>query len=176
MSAMFMNKYETVIVTKHDAGYEAQRRFHQRVQELMEKEGAKPVRFEYWGKKKLAYPIKKVPKGIYLYHVYYAPPDFIRKLNRFLQVSNIVLRFLTVKLAGHVDIEKLDIEAEQHFDTVPAQEEKEYTPVTGWELEYGQPTSSVEDFEEEEDEEEEDEDEGGEEEDEEEDEEEEKEE
>jgi small subunit ribosomal protein S6 len=142
MSAMFLNKYETVIVTRHDAGYEAQKRFIQRVEELMEKEGAKAVRFEYWGKKKLAYPIRKVTKGIYLYHVYYAPPDFIKKLNRFLQVSNVVLRHLTVNLQTHVDIEKTDIEAERHFDTVPTEEEKEYTPVTGWELEYGQATSS----------------------------------
>lgn len=137
MSPTYLRKYETIIVTKADAGYEAQSRLHERIQELMEREGAKPIRFEYWGKRKLAYPIQKCPKGIYLYHVYLANSDFVAKLQRMLQVSEIVLRYLTVKLADKVDPNKYDFAREAKFDTLPteAEEQKERSPTTGWDAE-----------------------------------------
>ncbi len=137
MSAATFRKYETVVVTRHDAGHEAQRKLHQRITELMEKEGARPVRFEFWGKRRLAYPIAKATKGIYMYHVYLADGDFVKKLTRTLQLSQIVLRYLTVRLSDGVDPSTYDFEKEQHFDTLPteADEGRDHGPTTGWNAE-----------------------------------------
>lgn len=133
-AATMMRKYETVVVTRHDAGHEAQRKLHQRITELMEKEGARPIRFEFWGKRRLAYPIAKATKGIYMYHVYLADGEFVRKLTRSLQLSQIVLRYLTVRLSDAVDPSTYDFEKEQHFDALPteADEGREHGPTTGW--------------------------------------------
>ncbi len=137
MSATVYRKYETVVVTRHDAGYEAQRKLHQRITEMMEKEGARPIRFEYWGKRRLAYPIQKATKGIYMYHVYLADGEFVRKFTRTLQLSQIVLRYLTVRLSDGVDPATYDFEKEQHFDTLPtdADEGRAHGPTTGWSAE-----------------------------------------
>ncbi len=137
MSAATFRKYETVVVTRHDAGHEAQRKLHQRITELMEKEGARPVRFEFWGKRRLAYPIAKATKGLYMYHVYLAEGEFVRKLNRALQLSQVVLRHLTVRLSDGVDPSTYDFGKEQHFDTLPteADEGRDHGPTTGWNAE-----------------------------------------
>ncbi len=137
MSAATFRKYETVVVTRHDAGHEAQRKLHQRITELMEKEGARPIRFEFWGKRRLAYPIAKAMKGVYMYHVYLAEGEFVRKLNRALQLSQVVLRHLTVRLSDGVDPSTYDFEKEQHFDTLPteADEGRDHGPTTGWNAE-----------------------------------------
>lgn len=137
MSAATFRKYETVVVTRHDAGHEAQRKLHQRITELMEKEGARPIRFEFWGKRRLAYPIAKATKGLYMYHVYLADGEFVRKLTRSLQLSQIVLRYLTVRLSDAVDPSTYDFEKEQHFDALPteADEGRDHGPTTGWSAE-----------------------------------------
>ena len=137
MSSATLKKYETVVVARHDAGHDALAKLHQKVNDLMEKEGARAIRFEFWGKRKLAYPIAKATKGIYLYHSYLAEGDFVRKLTRALQVSPIVLRYLTVKLADGIDPEAYDFEREQHFDALPAESEeiREHAPTTGWSAE-----------------------------------------
>lgn len=137
MSAATYRKYETVVVTRHDAGHEAQRKLHQRITEMMEKEGARPIRFEFWGKRRLAYPIAKATKGLYMYHSYLADGEFVRKLNRTLQLSQIVLRHLTVRLSDSVDPSTYDFEKEQYFDSLPteADEVRDHGATTGWSAE-----------------------------------------
>ena len=140
MDPQLLRKYETVIVTRTDAGQEALRKFHQRVTELMAKEGAVPVRFEFWGKRKLAYPIKKQTKAYYMFHVYLAESGFVDKLLSMLKLSDVVLRYLVVKLDEGIDPGRYDLERERFFDTLPTDldEGKEhYGPITGWEKEFG---------------------------------------
>ena len=157
MEPQLLRKYETVIVTRTDAGQEALRKFHQKVTELMAKEGAVPVRFEFWGKRKLAYPIKKQTKAYYMFHVYLAEPKFVDKLLNMLKLSDVVLRYLVVKLDEGIDPSKYDLEKERFFDTLPTDldEGKEhYGPITGWEKEFGSRPPQQDDEEAEEDEEE----------------------
>jgi small subunit ribosomal protein S6 len=133
-----MRKYETIVVTKTDAGHEAQRRLYDKIIELLAKAGARHVRFELWGKRRLAYPIGKSLKGIYMYHVYLADGDFVKELNRILRLSNIVLRYLTVMVEADIDPEAFDFERESQFDTLPseADESEHGRSTTGWDAEF----------------------------------------
>lgn len=140
MATQQMRKYETVIVTRTDAGQEALRRFHQKTTELMAREGAVPIRFEFWGKRKLAYPIKKQSKAFYMYHLYLAHGTFVEKLLSMLKLSDLVLRYLVVKLGDRIDPDKYDQERERYFDVLPTDLDEgkgRYEPMTGWEKEYG---------------------------------------
>ena len=92
-----MRKYETVVITKTDAGHEALRKLYERLTEQMAKGGARHLRFVVWGKRRLAYPIGKSLKGLYLYFSYLADGDFV-PFQRTLRLSNIVLRYMTVVL------------------------------------------------------------------------------
>jgi small subunit ribosomal protein S6 len=147
-------KYETVVVTKTDAGHEAQRKLYEKVTEMMEKAGAKHIRFELWGKRRLAFPIQKANKGLYMYYVYLADKDFVRELTRALRLSNIVLRYLTVKLADGLDPATYDYEKEKMFDNLPSeQDDADHRATTGWEGEFANRPDSASDEDEDEDEE-----------------------
>lgn len=137
-TATKMRKYETVVVTKTDAGHEAQRRLYEKITEQMAKSGARHLRFELWGKRRLAFPIGKSLKGLYLYFVYLADGDFVKELQRTLRLSNIVLRYLTVMLEEGIDPETYDYEKEAQFDSLPseADEAERDRPTTGWDAEF----------------------------------------
>ncbi len=137
-TATKMRKYETVVVTKTDAGHEAQRRLYEKITEQMAKSGARHLRFELWGKRRLAFPIGKSLKGLYLYFVYLADGDFVKELQRTLRLSNIVLRYLTVVLEEGIDPETYDYEKEAQFDNLPseAEEAERDRPTTGWDAEF----------------------------------------
>jgi small subunit ribosomal protein S6 len=139
MSTVKLRKYETVVVTKTDAGHEAQRKLYEKVTDLMAKNGARHTRFELWGKRRLAYPIAKSTKGIYLYYVYLASGDFVKDLHRTLKLSNIVLRYLSVQLASDIDPETYDFEKEKQFDALPTESDEGFDhgrPTTGWDSEF----------------------------------------
>lgn len=160
MNGTKLNKYEMVVVTKADAGHEAQRKLYERITSEMEKAGAHHIRFELWGKRRLAYPIDKVTKGIYMYFVYLANGEFPKTIQRMLKMSSIVLRYMTIKLASGIDPNAYDFEKERQFDELPteADDYEHIRPMTGWELEFGPPKERIEDDEDLEDEDMEDED------------------
>lgn len=136
---MLMNKYETVVITKLDAGHEAQQKLYEKVCDLMEKMGAKPTRFEVWGKRKLAYPIQKNTKAMYSYYVYLANGDFVKEFTRLLRLSPIVLRYMTIKVGKNIDPAKYDFDKERLFETFPTETEDTHEhvrPTTGWDPEY----------------------------------------
>ena len=47
-----------------------------------------------WGKRKLAYPINDEPDGYYALYSFTATPDFPAELERVLNITDGVLRFL----------------------------------------------------------------------------------
>lgn len=51
---------------------------------------------EKWGKKRLAYTIKKKPTGYYVHYQYSAAPEVPEKLERDFLLNASVMRFLTV--------------------------------------------------------------------------------
>jgi small subunit ribosomal protein S6 len=160
-AARKMTKYETVIVTRTDAGQEAQKRLYEKIQELVQKVEGHHVRFELWGKRRLAFPIKKCLKGIYLYHVFLAGDQFIRDLNRMLKLNPAVLRYMTIVLEKDIDPATFDFEKERLFDSLPTDSDDQgdrSRSTTGWDAEFqnrGEAKADSEDDDDEDDEDEE---------------------
>ncbi len=50
-----------------------------------------------WGKKKLAYPIKKFEEAFYVFFLYEGEPDISGELERRFKQTEAVIRYLTVK-------------------------------------------------------------------------------
>jgi small subunit ribosomal protein S6 len=139
MSKELMHKYETIVVTRTDAGHEAQKRLYDKVTEQMEKGGARHIRFELWGKRRLAYEVNKATKGLFMYYVYLGGGTFVRDLQRTLKLSNIVLRYLTVRLAEGIDPDTYDFEKEKQFDALPTDADDGHDhgrSTTGWDSEF----------------------------------------
>ena len=69
-----------------------------RIKETITSNGGEIVEIEDWGRKRLAYMVKKSKIGYYIIFQYNSSPDLVLKLERFFQLDESVLRYLTVKL------------------------------------------------------------------------------
>ncbi|MBI3179270.1 MAG: 30S ribosomal protein S6, partial [Deltaproteobacteria bacterium] len=100
---MSLTEYETTVVVRPDISGDAIEATLDRVREAVSKGGGKLIAINHWGKKKLAYPIKKHGRGVYVHANFLGGRDLVAEVERNLRISDTVLRFLTVKLAEHVD-------------------------------------------------------------------------
>jgi small subunit ribosomal protein S6 len=120
---MQLNKYETVIVIRTDITEDSIDTFHLKVFETLKALGGQEIKFEVWGKRKLAYEIKKNMKGIYIYYLFAAPTAAIDKLERSLRLNELVLRFLTVALEADINTDNYDFVTDIGVTPKPSIEE-----------------------------------------------------
>ncbi len=123
MEARF-RKYETVIVTTPDLTVEEKKKLHEKVLDFIKKHNGELLTFEVWGKRRLAYPIKKQQKGYYTYYVYIADQNVVQDLVQWLRIQDSVLRYLTIKLEDNVDPAKYE-GVEKHIEEFPVEEQTE---------------------------------------------------
>jgi small subunit ribosomal protein S6 len=100
---MHLTEYETTVVVRPDIGGDAIEATLDRVREAVRGRGGKMIAINHWGKKRLAYPIKKHTRGVYVHAQYLGKTDLVAEVERNLRISDTVLRFLTVKVAINVD-------------------------------------------------------------------------
>jgi small subunit ribosomal protein S6 len=93
-----MNKYEVLYII--DAGMEDQARTEliAHFSTLMTENGATIEKVDEWGKRRLAYAIDYKTEGYYVLTTFKANPDVPREIERNLQISESVIRYLVVKL------------------------------------------------------------------------------
>jgi len=70
-----------------------------RIKETIAKNGGEIIDLEDWGRKRLAYMIKKNKIGYYAIYRYKAPPTVLPKLERLFKLDENILRTLTIKLS-----------------------------------------------------------------------------
>lgn len=92
-----MKHYETgVIIAPSLSDEEIEEQIRQ-MTELITSMKGNLLREERWGKRKLAYPIKKYTDGYYLFLDYEAEPEVADELARRFRQSDLILRYMTVK-------------------------------------------------------------------------------
>jgi small subunit ribosomal protein S6 len=107
-----LSKYETVLIVKPDLPEDQFEVVKTRAIAAITTTGGHEIVFQDWGKKRLAYPIKKSPKGNYLYFRYLADGKGVAELERNIKVLDPMLRYLTVKLGDRIEEEGYDFEGE----------------------------------------------------------------
>ncbi len=70
-----------------------------RVKEFITTNGGHIRDFENWGRKRLAYPVEKSKIGYYAIFRFDAPGSIVSKLERFYNLDEHILRYLTIKLS-----------------------------------------------------------------------------
>ena len=68
------------------------------VQSYVEKEGGKVEKVEKWGKKRLAYLVKRHREGSYVLLVAAGGPDMMKEVERRIRVTDGVIKFMTVRV------------------------------------------------------------------------------
>jgi len=102
---MLLREYETIYILRPDMPEDGMTGVNDRLSGILEREGAKVLKHDVWGKKKLAFEVKKHPKGVYVYLNYLGKPDSIREIERNLRLIEPVLGYQTIKIADDVDVE-----------------------------------------------------------------------
>lgn len=69
-----------------------------RIVEFLGQHEAQILEMNKWGRRRLAYPIKKKYNGYYVYLVFEAPAEAIPQLERFYILEENIMRHLTVQL------------------------------------------------------------------------------
>jgi len=93
--AKLSEKYETMAVYSLKNGDEQLEANKTKFSALI-KENAELIDVAEWGKRQLAYPINYETEGYYVLYSYDSKPDFPRELERVLNITDGVMRFLTV--------------------------------------------------------------------------------
>lgn len=91
-----MNNYESVIILSTNATEEATVAFGEKMKNLISENG-QLTNVEEWGRKTLAYEIKKQKEGIYILFTFEAKPDFISEFERILRLDEIVLKHIVIR-------------------------------------------------------------------------------
>jgi small subunit ribosomal protein S6 len=94
----FMALYEHMLIARQDISAQAVDALATHLKTIIETEGGKVEKQEYWGLRTLAYRIKKNRKGHYVLLNLNAPANAIFELERQLKINEDVLRFLTVRV------------------------------------------------------------------------------
>jgi small subunit ribosomal protein S6 len=90
--------YELVVIYRPDLGEEEGPAAFERVTKAVTERGGTLTKSEPWGKRRLAYPIKKFNEGTYFLAQFQLDPKGVRDLNAQLKVSEQVLRHMIVRV------------------------------------------------------------------------------
>src|SRR5262245_20382999 len=98
-----LREYETIFILRPDTQNDAISQVNQRIRGVIEQAGGKLLKLDNWGKRKLAYEIKKELKGIYLYWQYLGSSGLVQELERNLRMLDNVIRYYTTVVDADID-------------------------------------------------------------------------
>ena len=93
-----MQIYESIFIINPNLPDEERNNVIKKMQDVVAKQGGEMVKSEDWGKKKLAYEVKKQKRGHYAFFQFKAAPAAVSELERTYKLTDAVIKFLTVKL------------------------------------------------------------------------------
>lgn len=93
-----MTLYETTVVFDSMLKPDDLKNLRDRLTNFISNNGGEIVKVEEWGKRRMAYEIKKKQYGFYVYTRFSAPPAFLHLLEKEYRLNESILRYLTVKL------------------------------------------------------------------------------
>ena len=108
-----MRYYETLYLINPNLAEEDYRGVISKFNDLVEKNNGIITSVDEWGKKTLAYNVKKFHSGYYVLLQYCGEPDVTQQLHRNFRLDDRVLKFQTIKLSDVADPDALKAKAEE---------------------------------------------------------------
>lgn len=91
-----MRKYETVFILHPSLDEEAVKANVEKFKGVIENGGGVVENVDNWGKRKLAYEIKKVNEGYYTLINFNASPELPKELDRIFRITDTVIRHIII--------------------------------------------------------------------------------
>jgi small subunit ribosomal protein S6 len=93
-----MRKYELVYIADPELDTEGLSTLEEKIKGWIEGAGGKAVNFDSWGKRRLAYPIKKRNDGFYIIVEIEMPPNAGVTVEQDLRLNEQILRYMITNL------------------------------------------------------------------------------
>ena len=120
-----MNPYELLLIITPDYDESEAEALTDQVKGIIENSGTL-LKVDPWGKKRLAYPIRKRSEGYYVLYIFESAPSFVAELSRSLRVIETILRYMIVQYED--DIEKLKSELAAEVEQTTSSNTEQSTP------------------------------------------------
>lgn len=102
-----MRRYESVIIVDPDLPEEDRDGLFQKLTDLIAQNSGFLVDIDAWGNRKLAYEIRKKPRGFYARFDFCGTGALVDELERNLRIDDRYLKYMTVLLDREVDLDAL---------------------------------------------------------------------
>jgi small subunit ribosomal protein S6 len=99
-----MSIYESIFIINANLTDEETANVIKKMQDVVVNQKGEMLKFEDWGKKKLAYEINKNKRGHYAFFQFTAGPTVVKELERNYKLTDSVIKFLTVKLGKELRV------------------------------------------------------------------------
>jgi small subunit ribosomal protein S6 len=91
-----MNQYEIAVLYHPDLEIDLEKATS-RIEKIFTDNGGKIVNADNWGKRKLAYPIKKNEHAVYVFYTVEFPAENVRKVEAVMNITDEVIRFMITR-------------------------------------------------------------------------------
>jgi small subunit ribosomal protein S6 len=91
-----VRQYETGFVLSPTLSEEETAQFVQQMAEVVAQKKGRMVKQDIWGKRRLAFPIKRFQEGVYVFFIYEGAGDVSAELERRFKQTDAVIRFMTI--------------------------------------------------------------------------------
>ena len=125
-----MRRYETILVAHVDLSEDELTTLIDRYSAVVKGQKGIPVKVERWGKRRLAYLIKKQQRGFYILIDFAGESAVVNELERNLKIDDKILKFMTVLKDDAVDAGALQKEIEEAATKTGKTEETKITAST----------------------------------------------
>jgi len=105
-----LRRYETIFITYADLPDEETAALIDRYSGIVKDQRGKLIKIEKWGKRKLAYEIKKQSRGNYVLFDFAGGSDVVVELERNLRIGDKVLKYMTVKTKDAITLQEVEKE------------------------------------------------------------------
>jgi len=108
-----MRRYETIVILDPDISEDGRAPVFDRISDTISQGNGFLVLRDDWGNRKLAYDIKKKPRGYYTRFDFCGTGTIVDEIERFCRIDDRVMKYLTVLIDEAADLDKLKEEAER---------------------------------------------------------------
>jgi small subunit ribosomal protein S6 len=113
-----LSQYETIVIINPELDESETDGVIEDVKATIESSGGKIFKVDLWGRKRLAYTIKRYNNGYYVLVVFESSPELVSQLNSYYQVTEQIIKHIVVRLE-----EDLTVSAPSDTESAPSDTE-----------------------------------------------------
>jgi small subunit ribosomal protein S6 len=122
-------EYETIYILRPDIDADGAERVGTRLSEVIGREAGRLTKVENWGRRRLAYDIRKHRRGVYIFLKYLGTGRVVAEVERNLRLMDSVIKYQTVLVQSDLEAETLAVTDEdvkfERVELPPLEEERD---------------------------------------------------